>query len=42
MPFLDFINHSFEPNIVLLPFKDAVTDESYVIVQAIRDIKKDE
>ena len=40
MPLLDFINHSFDPNVVALPFHDKINNESYVIVQAIKDIKK--
>jgi hypothetical protein len=32
MPILDFINHSFDPNVVALPYHDKVNDESYVIL----------
>lgn len=42
MPFLDLLNHSFDPNVVMLPHEDKVANESFVLVQALRDIKKDE
>ena len=42
MPLLDFINHSFEPNVIMLPFEDRVNGESFMMVQAIRDISENE
>ena len=42
MPLLDFINHSFEPNVIVLPFEDRVNGESFMMVQAIRDISENE
>lgn len=54
MPLLDFINHASlpqindspsslgGPNVVALPFHDKVNDESFVVLQALRDIKKDD
>ena len=40
VPLLDFVNHSQEPNCIILPYHDRVTDQSYVILQTIRQIKK--
>lgn len=45
MPLLDFLNHAptkEDENVVALPFHDTVNNESFVIVQATRDIKKGE
>lgn len=42
MPLLDFINHSFDPNVVALPYHDRVNNESFVLLQALKDIEKDE
>ena len=42
MPLLDFLNHSPEPNVVALPFHDKINNESFVLIQALRDIKKGE
>ena len=53
MPLFDFINHAHLPNeklpkdeptanVVALPYHDSVNNESYVILQALRDIKKDD
>jgi hypothetical protein len=51
MPLLDFMNHanlpkdeksSEGPNVSALPYHDTVNNESFVVVKALRDIKKDE
>lgn len=42
MPIFDFINHSFDPNVVALPYHDKINDESFILLQALKDIKKDD
>ena len=54
MPLLDFMNHAnlpkendisgdvAGPNVSALPYHDTVNNESFVVVKALRDIKKDE
>ena len=42
VPLLDFVNHSPEPNCIMLPYHDKVAGQSYVILKSIRDIPKDE
>jgi SET domain-containing protein len=54
MPLLDFMNHAnipkddekeqggSGPNVTALPYHDTVNNESFVVVKALRDIKKDE
>ena len=42
MPLIDMINHSFTPNVVALPYEDKISNASFIIVKAIRDIAKDE
>jgi hypothetical protein len=42
LPLLDFINHSSEPNVVALPYHDRVNDNSYVVLQALREIQAGE
>ena len=47
MPLLDFINHAPTtetqgPNVVALPYHDTVNNESFVLLQALKDIKKDD
>ena len=54
MPLLDFMNHANipkddekekvgdGPNVTALPYHDTVNNESFVVVKALRDIKKDE
>ena len=42
MPLLDFVNHSLEPNCIVLPYHDKVSDQSYVLLESIRPIKKGE
>ena len=32
VPLLDFVNHSAEPNCVVLPYHDKVSDRSYVLL----------
>jgi hypothetical protein len=38
IPLLDFVNHDHNPNVVALPYHDKVSDASYVILNAIKDI----
>lgn len=38
IPLLDFINHDADPNVVALPFHDKVNNQSYVYIEALRDI----
>lgn len=44
MPLIDLLNHSpdFQPNVVVLPYEDKVSDESYIVVQATRDIQEND
>jgi len=42
LPLLDYINHSFEPNVVAAPAHDKINDESYVMLRALRDIEAGE
>ena len=42
VPLLDFVNHSPEPNCIILPYHDKVSDQSYVILKSIRDIPENE
>jgi len=30
MPLLDMVNHSFDPNVIFVPYHDKLTDQSYV------------
>ena len=39
VPLLDFVNHAADPNCVAIPFHDAVDDQSYVVLKAIKDIE---
>lgn len=40
MPLLDMVNHSSDPNCVILPYHDKTSDHSYVILQSIKPIAK--
>lgn len=47
MPLLDFINHTqssdnkeYGPNVRAMPYHDPVNNESFVMLEALRDIKK--
>ena len=42
LPLLDFINHSFNPNVIVTPHHDHFNDQSYVMLRAIRDIDAEE
>lgn len=42
MPLLDFINHGVEPNVRAMPYHDTVNNESFILLEAIKDIKKDD
>lgn len=42
IPLLDFINHSREPNCVILPYHDKLSNQSYATLQSIKPISKDE
>jgi hypothetical protein len=42
LPFLDYLNHSFEPNCVVVPDHDRVNNNSYVMLRSLRDIQKGE
>ena len=42
VPLLDFVNHAYDPNVVALPFHDKVNDESYVLLQAVKEISPGE
>lgn len=42
VPIMDFINHSFDPNVVVLPHHDKLSNESYVTLKAVKDISKNE
>jgi len=38
LPILDFLNHSTDPNVIATPFHDSVSDQSYVVLRALREI----
>jgi hypothetical protein len=38
LPLLDYVNHSFDPNVIAVPAHDKINDESYVMLKALRDI----
>lgn len=42
VPLFDMVNHSREPNCVVLPYHDKLSDQSFVSLQSLRDIGKDE
>ena len=42
LPLMDFINHSQEPNCIVLPYHDTVSDQSYAVLKTLRDIKENE
>ena len=42
MPLLDMLNHSSDPNVAILPHRDTIQDQSFLILHALRDIKEDE
>lgn len=42
LPLLDFINHGVEPNTRAMPYHDTVNNESFILLEAIKDIKKDD
>ncbi len=52
MPLLDFVNHAQlpqdqastdkGPNVIAMPYHDTVNNESLVLLQALREIKKDD
>jgi len=49
MPLLDFINHaqlseesSAGPNVRAMPYHDTLNNESFVLLEALKDISKDD
>jgi len=42
LPLFDFVNHSQEPNCVFNGFHHKLEDESYVVLQTLREIRKGE
>jgi SET domain-containing protein len=42
MPLLDLLNHSPEPNVAIRPHVDRTEGESFLVLQALRDIQPDE
>ena len=42
VPLLDCLNHSREPNCVILPYHDKVSDQSWLMLQSIRPIAKND
>lgn len=42
VPLLDFVNHSHEPNCIVMPHHDKLTDSSYVMLNSLRTIEKGE
>ena len=42
VPLFDYLNHSPEPNCIAVPYHDKLYNESFIELQAIRDIAKDE
>ena len=42
LPLLDYINHSFKPNVAVIPAHDKINEESYVMLRALRDIEAGE
>lgn len=42
LPLLDYVNHSFDPNVIAVPGHDPINDESYVMLKALRNIESGE
>jgi hypothetical protein len=42
LPLFDFINHSFDPNVIVMPYHDKINEKSYVMLRALRDIEPEE
>ena len=42
VPLFDMINHCRTPNCVILPYHDTLSEQSFVTLQSIRPIAKDE
>jgi len=38
VPPLDFINHSADPNVIVTPYHDKINDQSYVVVNSLKEI----
>ena len=41
-PLLDLVNHSFDPNCIFRPVHHRVNDQSFVHLEALKDIKAGE
>ena len=42
MPLMDMLNHSNTPNVAIRPFVDKIENQSFLTLQALRDIGPDE
>lgn len=42
LPLVDMINHSQDPNCVILPYHDKISDTSHVVIKAVKDIEPGE
>lgn len=42
MPLLDYINHDPSPNVIARPHHDKVNDQSFIVIEAIKDIEPGE
>ena len=41
-PLLDMLNHSPDPNVAVLPHRDSIENESFLVLHALKDIEPDE
>ena len=42
VPLLDMINHSLEPNCIVLPYHDKVSDTSFLTLQTLKPVSENE
>ena len=42
MPLFDMLNHSATPNVAIRPYQDRTESDSFLVLEALRDIKPNE
>ena len=42
MPLFDLINHSNTPNVAIRPYSDKTTNQSYLVLDALKDINEND
>ena len=42
MPLFDMLNHSSTPNVAIRPYQDRTESDSFLVLEALRDIKPNE